>query len=62
MEDEYEKINSTRRVLVGLFFDEGRWKEAEELAMQVMETKRVLEIKHQDTLRTIGNLISIYRI
>jgi Tetratricopeptide repeat len=61
MEDEYEKRNSMRNVLVGVFLDEGRWKEAEKLAIQVMETrKRVLGVEHPDTLISMGKLASIY--
>lgn len=38
------------------------WKEAEELGVQVMQTrKRVLGDKHPDTLNSIVNLASTYR-
>jgi hypothetical protein len=37
--------------------NQGRWKEAEELEVQVMETfKRVLGAEHPDTLTTMNNL------
>ena len=37
--------------------DQGRWKEAEELFMQVMETSsRVLGAEHPDTLSSMANL------
>jgi hypothetical protein len=39
----------------------GRWKEAEELEVQVMKMrKRVLGEEHPDTLLSIGNLASTY--
>jgi Tetratricopeptide repeat len=39
----------------------GRWKEVEELEVQVMETrKRVLGQEHPDTLSSIANLASTY--
>jgi hypothetical protein len=42
--------------------DQGRWKEAEELDVQVMETrKRVLGAEHPDTLTSMANLASTYR-
>lgn len=49
--------------MVGLAYSlGGRWKEAEELEVQVMETtKRVLGGEHPDTLTNIDNLASIYR-
>ncbi|OCK91730.1 uncharacterized protein K441DRAFT_664265 [Cenococcum geophilum 1.58] len=38
-----------------------RWKEAEDLDVQVMETrKRVLGAEHLDTLTSMGNLASTY--
>ncbi|KAI4087290.1 MAG: hypothetical protein L6R37_008337 [Teloschistes peruensis] len=44
------------------YFDEGRWKEAEELQVQVMETRaRVLGEEHPDTLTSMANLASTYR-
>jgi hypothetical protein len=39
----------------------GRWKEAKELFMQVIETsKRALRAKCLDTLNSIANLVLIY--
>jgi hypothetical protein len=48
--------------MVGLVYTlSGRWKEAEELELQVMETdKRVLGEEHLDTLTSIGNLALTY--
>jgi hypothetical protein len=42
--------------------NQGRWKEAEALEVQVMETrKRVLGQEHPDTLTSMANLASTYR-
>jgi len=42
------------------FADQGRWKEAEELGVQVVETsKRVQGEEHPDTLTNISNLVLI---
>jgi hypothetical protein len=41
---------------------QGRWKEAEELFMQVMETfKRVLGAEHPDTLTSMNHLAYTWR-
>jgi hypothetical protein len=43
--------------LASTFWNQGRWKEAEELEVQVMETrKRVLGAEHPDTLTSMNNL------
>jgi hypothetical protein len=43
-------------------YTDGRWREAEELFVQVMQTrKRVLEEEHPSTLTSIANLASTYR-
>ncbi|KAF8532211.1 hypothetical protein BDD12DRAFT_902441 [Trichophaea hybrida] len=48
--------------LASTFWNQGRWKEAEQLEVQVMETSsRVLGQDHPDTLTSIGNLASTYR-
>ena len=48
--------------LASTFWNQGRWKEAEELFVQVMETrKRVLREEHPDTLTSMANLASTYR-
>jgi hypothetical protein len=45
--------------LASTFWNQGRWKEADELEVQVMETKKkVLGLKHSDTLTSIANLAS----
>jgi tetratricopeptide (TPR) repeat protein len=48
--------------LASTYRNQGRWKEAEELDVQVVETrKRVLGTEHPDTLTSIANLASTYR-
>jgi Tetratricopeptide repeat len=48
--------------LASTYRKQGRWKEAEKLEVQVMETiKRVLGGEHPDTLISMGNLASTYR-
>ena len=43
------------------FWNQGRWKEAEELEVQVMETsKRVLGQEHPSTLTSMANLATTY--
>ena len=43
--------------LASTFWNQGRWKEAEELFVQVMETrKRVLGAEHPSTLTSMANL------
>ena len=44
------------------FWNQGRWKEAEELFVQVMETrKRVLGEEHPDTLTSMNNLAFTFK-
>jgi hypothetical protein len=48
--------------LASTFWNQGRWKETEELFMQVMETiQKVLGKEHPDTLTSMDNLASTYR-
>lgn len=48
--------------LVLTFSSQGRWKEAEELKVQVIEiSTRVLETEYLETLITITNLALTYR-
>ncbi|KZL79726.1 tpr domain protein, partial [Colletotrichum incanum] len=48
--------------LASTYWNQGRWKEAEELEVRVMEMrKRVLGDEHPDTLTSIANLASTYR-
>ena len=44
--------------LASTYWNQGRWKEAEEQFVQVMETrKRVLGAEHPSTLTSINNLV-----
>ena len=48
--------------LASIYRNQGRWKEAEELEVQVMETsKRVLGQEHPDTLTSMANLAHIWK-
>src|SRR5436309_486349 len=43
------------------YLNQGRWKEAKELDVQVMETSnRILGAEHPDTLTSMANLASTY--
>jgi hypothetical protein len=43
------------------YWNQGRWKEAEELQVQVMQmSKRMLTDKHPDTLTSMANLAATY--
>ena len=44
-----------------VFYEAGYWKEAEQLEVPVMETKRVLGEEHPSTLTSMANLASTYR-
>ena len=58
--DVYNVDKCARFALV--YYESGYWKEAEELEVEVLETrKRVLGAGHSDTLASMGNLGSIYR-
>jgi hypothetical protein len=47
--------------LASTYWNQRRWKEAGELMMQLMETrKRVLGAEHPDTLNCINKLALIY--
>ena len=49
-------------IISKVYCNEGRWKEAEELEVQVMEMrKRVLGEEYPDTLASISNLAWTYR-
>jgi tetratricopeptide (TPR) repeat protein len=48
--------------LASTYRNQGRWKEAEELEVQAMETSlRVLGQEHPDTLSSMANLAATYR-
>jgi tetratricopeptide (TPR) repeat protein len=56
-----EKTAYVQSVVGQVYFEEGLWKEAEELQVQAMETrKRVLGEEHPDTLTSMANLASTY--
>ncbi|KAK0773303.1 hypothetical protein LTR57_024516 [Friedmanniomyces endolithicus] len=47
--------------LAATYWNQGRWKEAEELEVKVMETRvRVLGGEHPDTLTSMANLAATY--
>ena len=49
--------------LASTYRNQGRWAEAEKLDVQVMETRKtVLGPEHPDTLTSMANLASTYRI
>ena len=53
--------NASMANLASTFWNQGRWKEAEELELQVMETSpRVLGEEHPSTLTSMANLASTY--
>jgi hypothetical protein len=59
-EEEGQRLDLARKCALTLCSD-GRWEEAEELEVQVMETSlRVLGEEHPDTLLSIANLASTY--
>ncbi len=60
-EEEDERLELARRCALALYSD-GRFEEAEELEVQVMETSsRVLRDEHPSTLTSMANLASTYR-
>ena len=59
--DEHPSTLSSIANLASTYSNQGRWKEAEELEVQVMETrKKVLGDEHPSTLSSIANLASTY--
>jgi Tetratricopeptide repeat len=49
-------------LLASTFWNQGRWEDAEELDVQVMETRKgVLGAEHPSTLTSMANLASTYR-
>ncbi|KAJ6133730.1 hypothetical protein N7523_000052 [Penicillium sp. IBT 18751x] len=60
-EEHEEALNSTALLAIARSL-EGYWKEAEQLSVQVMETRRTkLGADHPSTLASIANLASTYR-
>ncbi|CAN9174148.1 unnamed protein product [Alternaria alternata] len=59
-DDDKERLWLVSKCAATLY-SEGRWKEAEELEVQVLQTrKRVLSDEHPDTLTSMNNLASTY--
>jgi hypothetical protein len=59
---EHPSTLSSMANLASTYRNEGRWKEAEELEVQVMEaTKRVLGKEHPSTLTSMNNLARILK-
>ncbi|RYO48225.1 hypothetical protein AA0116_g12610 [Alternaria tenuissima] len=59
-DDDEERLELASKCAIALYSD-GRYEEAEELEVQVMETrKRVLSDEHPDTLTSMGNLALTY--
>tara|TARA_R110002003_G_scaffold136_2_gene12610 strand:+ start:979 stop:1368 length:390 start_codon:yes stop_codon:yes gene_type:complete len=55
--DEHPDTLTSMACLASTYWNQGRWKEAEELEVQVMETsKRVLTDEHPATLTSMNNL------
>ncbi|KAF2741890.1 hypothetical protein M011DRAFT_472716, partial [Sporormia fimetaria CBS 119925] len=60
-DNKKERLELARKCADTLYSD-GRWKEAEELGVQVMEArKRVLGEEHPNTLTSMNNLAATYR-
>ena len=60
--EEYPATLTSIANLASIYRNQGRWKEAKELEVRVIETrKRVLGEEHPSTLTSIANLASIYR-
>jgi hypothetical protein len=58
---EHSDTLSSVANLASTYRSQGRWAEAEELEVQVMEARnRVLGPEHPDTLASIGNLASTF--
>jgi tetratricopeptide (TPR) repeat protein len=61
-DDDYEERLLLTSKCAGTLCSDGRWNEAEELQVQVMQTtKRVLGDEHPHTLCSMNNLASTYR-
>ncbi|KAF8864851.1 FabD/lysophospholipase-like protein [Acephala macrosclerotiorum] len=63
LNNKYREIRIDLVQKVGMcLYSDGRWKEAEELDVQVMETRKtLLGQEHPDTLTSIANLAATYR-
>src|SRR5438045_7586665 len=62
LDKEHPDTLTSMNNLASTYRNQGRWKEAEELEVQVMETrKRVLGKEHPDTLTSMNNLAFILK-
>jgi Tetratricopeptide repeat len=60
--EEHPDTLTSMANLASTYRNQGRWKEAEELEVQLMKTsKRVLGAEHPNTLTSMANLASTYR-
>jgi tetratricopeptide (TPR) repeat protein len=60
--DAYQINSMLKNSLASVYTSQGQWAKAEELEVQVLETrKRVLGLEHPDTLTSISNLALMYR-
>ena len=58
---EYPDTLSSMENLARTYIDLGKWNEAEQLEVQVMDTrKKILGAEHPDTLLSMGNLARTY--
>jgi hypothetical protein len=61
-EDDDRELSDFAHICVMALYSDGRYKEAEELQMQVIERrKRVLSDEHRDTLNSIAYLAATFR-
>jgi len=61
LSEEYPFSLSNITSLISIYKNQGRWKEAEELDVYIIKTKkRVLGEEYPDMLINIANLITIY--
>ena len=61
LEKKHPFMLSSINNLISMYRNQGRWKGAEELNIQVIEMrKRVLRKEHLETLTSIANLASTY--
>jgi putative hemolysin len=60
--EEHSDTLTSMANLASTYWNQGRWKEAEELQAKATETcKRVLGEEHPSTLTSMANLASTYR-
>ena len=58
LEQEHPSTLTSMANLASTYQNQGRWKDAEELEVQVTETRKTVE--HPSTLASMGNLASVY--